>query len=264
MRWKEAKLNPVVVPITSSLGIALRVCESRIFSVALSQFILTDQHYAKALKDDGGCRDMLTDFIFSKVDRLSKSAVWTIFTRGSSLNLNKFAASTLDFLWQIEEVFGYEKTILRPVSLSGSISSRFVAIRGDKNWMKSPPLLSLYTLLIRANRHGFHKPGNKFYTTLEKMKNSTAVHQMDRLLIKKAIPGIKKILNFGESNIFGKISNIKRNYSRRVATTNRHSNSGIVAFSNMGLAEGFPKRWSSIEDVSDKSFSQILRKVKKK
>ena len=225
------------------------------------------------------CKDQLIDYISSLFKyKNTKEASWRQYEQ---IDLSKtrlliqnfktdgYAESMLDLLNQLEEIFDYEKTMLYPVE--GSQNA--LVVEADPNWMKAPPLFSLFTLLLRINSNAIHKVGEPFYKALEAKDKSCAGGDHSPY----AIPGIKRIIKYGEREIFGTLENIADNYpieEYTAKTPNKrvtgivvtpdmsfHSNSGIVAFSQRNLLPIFPKRWDEFPDVEE-SWEELLSESK--
>jgi hypothetical protein len=107
---------------------------------------------------------------------------------------------------------------------------------GSSRWLLSPPMLSMYTLLIRV---GFtHKAGDKYEQTV---KNLLGVkHQTrDVYQLKSAQDGIEKILKYGYPKIFFK--DPTKNFPD-INVGSMHSSMGICAFTR-NASEHFVKHW---------------------
>ena len=100
---------------------------------------------------------------------------------------------------------------------------------GSGMWMNSPPLISLYSLLIRL---GFvHTKGEDCIETINKILKGTIkpYQSSDTLQLMQAKNGIDKILKLGYRKFFYK--DIKKNYPERVPVGTMHGSCGIVGFS---------------------------------
>jgi hypothetical protein len=101
-------------------------------------------------------------------------------------------------------------------------------LEGSQRWMNAPPLLSLYTLLVRC---GFvHRIGDNYVTTLDKISNGeiTPYQENDQAFVKESRPGIDAILKLGYRKIFYK--DIKRNYPKKIDTSLLHHHFGIRGY----------------------------------
>lgn len=143
----------------------------------------------------------------------------------------------LDFINQIEVKLKMKKTEITEVSNSPSIYKKagIWLFEGSKRWMQSPPMISLYTLLIRI---GFnHTPGTAYTETIQQVldyKLATYRHE-DAYYLKDAKKGLDWILKYGDRKLFDK--DIKKNYPS-VDIYTMHSNFGIV-----GFAQGYTKKY---------------------
>ena len=102
-------------------------------------------------------------------------------------------------------------------------------IEGDKRWLASPPMISLYAMLIRI---GFcHKKSNSIETTFTKImtKKIKTYQPRDIYNFKSSINGMKLILDNDDRNIFFK--NLKYNYPMEIDILRIHNYLGISNFS---------------------------------
>lgn len=109
---------------------------------------------------------------------------------------------------------------------------------GSGRWMKSPPMVSLYSLLIRL---GFGH--NMELTHMETMEGIVkgkinAYQSVDGDRLKNAWNGIKRILEKGDRPIFkGKM---KDNFPADIDVSCMHNNCGIVGFSSEYMKHKIP------------------------
>lgn len=98
---------------------------------------------------------------------------------------------------------------------------------GSRRWIKSPPMLSFYTLLLRLGC--IHEKGTLYKRTLDEIKSgATGVYQeQDRQQLKYANKGIQRILKFGDRRIFYR--DVGSNYPP-VDVNDMHNRCGIVGF----------------------------------
>lgn len=146
----------------------------------------------------------------------------------------------LDFINQFEEKLKIRKSqvfeCLNPPKRYQN--SGVWLFESSRRWIKSPPMLSLYTLLLRL---GFvHTLGNDFTQTMKGVRvgKILAYQEQDRSQLKYAQKGIDRILKFGDRRIFHR--NIAQNYPRRVSISVMHNNCGIVGFAQEEIKDAFP------------------------
>lgn len=104
-----------------------------------------------------------------------------------------------------------------------------IVVEGDKRWLSSPPMLSLYSMLVRI---GFcHNKSNSFQATFKKivMKKLTLYQPKDLYNLKSSLDGIKIIIQHSDQNIFFK--NWKYNYPIEIDILRVHNYLGISNFS---------------------------------
>jgi hypothetical protein len=134
----------------------------------------------------------------------------------------------VDFVNQIEDIMNLRKTeifIVNSKEKNGEI-----ATVASGRWMRSPVLLSMYSLFLRV---GFcHTVGDNWKDTVKKMvKGEIKPYQRnDAEYLKQSIKGIEKILTIGYKNIF--YVQPKFNYPEKKNVSKLHNSSGIVSFSS--------------------------------
>jgi hypothetical protein len=117
---------------------------------------------------------------------------------------------------------------------------------GSGRWMIAPPMISLYTLLIRC---GFaHKKGEDFDKTCKGIMNGTIKtiggkgdrHSgcYDDHYLKDAQPGIKALLEHGYSRLFYK--DAARNFPKEIDIDTMHNCCGIVGYSQKQVKAKMP------------------------
>lgn len=146
----------------------------------------------------------------------------------------------LDFINQIEEKLKMKKTTMEdcfnppPVYKKAGIW----LVEGSKRWMKAPPMISLYTLLLRV---GFsHKAGEDFMKTLDGVQDGTipAYQKHDRSFVQDARKSINWILDKGDRRLFH--SNIRKNYLKEIGIYEMHNSCGIIGYARCETQHRFP------------------------
>lgn len=137
----------------------------------------------------------------------------------------------LDFLNQIELELKMTKTSALKADEPPMRYTRCGVwiFQGSRRWLKSPPMISLYTLLIRI---GFgHTIGTPFKDTIAEIlaDKKTPYQPVDRWRLSEAMDGINAILTAGDRKIFHR--KIQDNYPDKIAVKIMHDNLGIVGFS---------------------------------
>jgi hypothetical protein len=194
------------------------------------------------------CKDYLQDAVFNQLYKTKKTIYGFHFTpqngfeidmgktrlviaNSQDKNLRTKIPALMDFLHQIEKLLKITKTQVRecakpPIKYA---AGGVWLLEGSKRWMHSPPMLSLYTMLIRV---GFsHTAGNDFWNTINGVVggsiNAYQIEDRDRL--RSSIDGIKRILAEGDRKIFAR--DIKKNYPRGTRIQDMHDHLGICSFS---------------------------------
>lgn len=120
-------------------------------------------------------------------------------------------------------------------SAGNNADENIVLIKGSKVWHNSPPLLSMYSLLIRL---GFsHEIGKPFNETIEDLLSSKIkpYSEGDFNQLRLAKKGIDLILQYGYRKFF--YIDAAKNYSINFDVSFLHNNCGIVGFS-----EEYPRK----------------------
>jgi hypothetical protein len=117
----------------------------------------------------------------------------------------------------------------------------FIA-RASRRWMKSPPMISLYTLLVRVGL--VHNLGDTFEETIQKVKaaqtaayNSKHVdsYSNDSALLRRSESAISRILRYGDRKVFHR--EIKQNFpvkdrnGRIIPISTYHDKCGLCGYS---------------------------------
>jgi hypothetical protein len=146
----------------------------------------------------------------------------------------------MDFLHQIEKTLGISKSLVKQCSNPPLkyIRCGVWIIEGSARWLRSPPMLSLYTLLIRLGIG--HQIGTSYEKTLTDISTGKmkAYQDIDRLRLKSAMPGIKKIMKFGDRKLF--YNKIELNYPKRIRTNTMHNALGIIGFAENKTKKHMP------------------------
>lgn len=157
-----------------------------------------------------------------------------------------------DFLHQIEDRLKMSHTVFEKVANPPHHYRRtgVFLLNSSKRWMKAPPMMSLYTLLLRTGL--LHTPGDDFLETLRKVREREIPgyfdydrHEKDYQLLVDGQRGIETILQYGDRKLF--FADIKKNYPVRhnglkVSIYTIHDNWGLLGFSRRNTRFAFP-RW---------------------
>jgi hypothetical protein len=157
----------------------------------------------------------------------------------------------LDFLHQIESCLKMKQTVVEKClgAPKRYQKSGVWLFEGSRRWMKSPPMISLYTLFIRL---GFvHDQGNSYKKTIYQVikTEKKAYQRNDAHYLKSSMNAIKWIMEYGDRKIF--FRSIKDNYPRKVSLSVIHNNCGVVSFARENTKPYFP-HWHRLQNTKQK------------
>lgn len=134
----------------------------------------------------------------------------------------------LSFLNDIETKLKFRKTRL---ILCNNIQQNYdcIILDGSAKWKFSPPLISLYSLLIRIGVD-YNNQGPIEYLNLIKNTKSKFIFNRDQVLIDKIIPLLNSLFNNGIMSYFYKAK--IENYPKSDNIYDVHNSSGIIALAN--------------------------------
>jgi hypothetical protein len=163
----------------------------------------------------------------------------------------KLNNGVLPLLHEIEEKLGMSKSVLEKCSKVPPRYGRSGVWLFDSSirWSKAPPMISLFTMLVRI---GLVREGDDdLKNHIRKIKEGTvkcyySVEKMqDKGQVKRAEAGIKKILKHGDRKLFH--TDIKKNYppltnsgGKYISLYTIHDNCGIAGFSDGFTESNFP------------------------
>lgn len=232
IKWRKAPLNAKVL---------------QIYSKGL-EYALVSPEYEQC-HSFVWCKDFLHDIIFAsihnkwfevyrfkfdpEVDPLPcLDRIRLLITNSKDKKFSSKIPATLDFINQIEDRLGIKKSFVRKCNdpPEGYENSGVFMFEGNKRWIQSPPMLSLYTLMLRV---GFcHSIGDDFESTIKAVKNGDIkpYQKRDSYFLKHAESAFNKIIKIGDKKIFFK--DIKLNYPVDMQINSLHNKMGIVGFSS--------------------------------
>lgn len=178
----------------------------------------------------------------------------------SDNNFSNLQVNVADFLHQFENRLGLDLTQIYKVTNPQDKYKKcgvFVYVSSPR-WMEAPPMLSLYSLLMRVGC--VHKIGDNWLTTLENVANGTvAPYQAnDGNYVKRSLNKIKQIMEIGYRTMFYK--NPLKNYPKQIPVSVLHNSTGIVALSQ-NQTNTIVKHWTR-EDLGKKPTLDARRKEK--
>lgn len=205
------------------------------------------------------CKDFLQDAIYgflhnkkasiygfsydpSTKPRLSMKRTRIALANQQDKDFAKKIPNTLDFINQFARKLRMKKTyVFESMDNPKKYSKCGIFVTdGSAKWMNSPPLISMYSLLMRC---GFvHTIGEDFMTTIDGiLKRKIKPYQSNDLTqLSGAINGIKKILDIGYRKFF--YIDSQKNFPKTADIGTMHSSCGICGFSS-GYSKNVVKFW---------------------
>tara|TARA_Y100000034_G_scaffold120815_1_gene164211 strand:+ start:254 stop:1069 length:816 start_codon:yes stop_codon:yes gene_type:complete len=221
------------------------------------------------------CKDFLQDAVYAQINQkpieiygfsfnpatcppVSMDRTRLMVTSFKDTNFgSKICNNCREFLHQIEDHLKMSKTVVEKCAKTPPTyrKSGVWILDSSKRWMKSPPMMSLFTLLIRIGL--VHRLGDSFEKTLNRIKYGKvkpynwrpkaydgSKHDNDQNFLRAGKRGFDAVMTHGDRKIFHK--NIQDNYpqnnreGRPFSTYILHDDCGIVGFSQGTTKKEFP------------------------
>lgn len=222
------------------------------------------------------CKDFMQDVIFAHVTGTISSIYGftynpktdpPLYRDKTRLMLNSFKDVNFgskvldglrDFLHQIEKQLKMQRSVFEKVSNPHPRYKRsgVYIVNGSKRWMNSPPMISLYTMLLRIGL--VHQKGTPFYATIDALRKDKLkpyygdpLQDNDSKVLRRIESGLNRILRHGDRKLFHQ--NIEKNYPTKTKSGMRfsiytmHDTCGMVGFSNNSTKSAFP-HWHRFKD----------------
>lgn len=153
---------------------------------------------------------------------------------------------SLDFMNQIEKKLKMVRTKIYKVTNPPKQYSKSGAYvyDGSPRWMISPPMISLYTLLMRVGL--VHKKGDNFMHTVKGVSNGSipGLQGEDQSQMNSAKKALGWILDKTDKKLFHRQP--ADNYKDQEVST-MHNDLGIVSYSDGTARYNFPKWYKGVE-----------------
>lgn len=212
------------------------------------------------------CKDFMQDAIFGHInkrlveiygfryDPSTSPPVYLNRTRLMVTNYKDAEFSTkmkdcvIPLLHSVEDRLNMPRTVLEKCKAPPVIYRRAGVwiLDGSRRWQKSPPMISLYTLLIRIGL--VHNPADSLEQTLEKISNGTVqpyyeTKGREKDIVNRTLKGISVIMKHNDRHLFS--ADIRANYPAMMSQAQTslytiHNSSGICAFSEQRTKSFFP------------------------
>lgn len=229
-----------------------RACLSQVFDNGL-EFAFVTKDY-KQLCPFVTCRDFLQDAIHGHIHQ-KKTSIYgfcydpskhypiylnrlrLIVANSSDAKLGKKIPACLEFVHQVEKALTIARTMVRGCHNPPKKYKRsgVFLFEGSRRWLISPPMISLYTLLIRVGMN--HKPQTPFRETIDKIIKGemTSYQAEDRDRLRQSIVGVDRIIRLGDRKVFPR--KLEVNYPKQASTSTIHNNLGICGFTNENMQD---------------------------
>lgn len=159
-----------------------------------------------------------------------------LITNAQDNSLGSKIENCLDFINQIETRMKMKKTTVIECADPPELYKNCGVwlFEGSKRWMKAPPMISLYTLIIRV---GFsHKKGTPFEETFQNIiEGKTKLYQKnDKGFIESSQKAFEWFFSYGDRKLF--YPKIASNYPSDASIQDMHNSYGIVCYSTKHYA----------------------------
>ncbi len=196
------------------------------------------------------CKDFLQDALWAELNKTATTIHGFTYKSGVNppLDLSRtrllarfkgkpefaqMCQASLAFLNEVEESYGLEKTSLVFAGTSGK--DQIWMFVGDNYWMQAPPMISLYTLMIRV---GLNYQGGGWE---EHLKSPKLVGSNDKYYLESSKAAIVKLKEKGPKNIFAQA--MLDNYPNDCTVSDMHNYSGIKSLASNQIKQAVKKNW---------------------
>lgn len=138
-------------------------------------------------------------------------------------------AASLEFVNYFAKKMHLQSTFEVEIAPHPTYKDRCAYLVGSRVWQNAPPLLSLYTLLLRAGMvHTLGNPVEESYQGMISGKIKT-YNGSDQSFLRRSQKGVEQLLKIGYRKFF--YIDPKRNYPVDCPISTMHNNFGICGFS---------------------------------
>ena len=166
----------------------------------------------------------------AKMPKLSLDRIRLLLVNSSDAKFGDRVLKVIDLLNQVEAKLKLKHSHLWKVSNPPKSYAKTGAyyISGSGQWLNSPVMVSMYSLMIRA---GFnHTIGTDFMTTLKGIASGKikSYQNNDQRQVSSALKGIEKIIEKGYRKFF--YIETQKNYPANTPIGTMHNSTGIIGF----------------------------------
>jgi hypothetical protein len=199
------------------------------------------------------CKDYLQDAIFATLNKKAANIYGFTYKYGVNppldlevtrlavrhkgrKDLRELCANSGKFIQLLDKAMGFQET---QVVYSGNYKdgeNEVFSFIGDKRWMHSPVLISLYSLAIRV---GLSYTKGDWRTHFEGAESY--LNKNDKRYTEQAKEALDKIIGKRIEDVFA--AKIEDNYPAIADIYSLHNNSGIVAMGKNNISDTLKKNW---------------------
>lgn len=186
------------------------------------------------------CKDFLQDIVYSNINektinifnflysphkdpKICLKQLRLLVRNHSDKLFEKKLNNSIRFINELETSLRMKHTKLRVCE------NKTYLIQATRRWMKAPPMISLFVLMLRIGlMHNANKTAKK--TLDDMLKNKIKPYQKkDAYLLKNSYLGFERIMKMGDRKIFYR--DINKNYPN-LSVDCIHNSTGILSYSN--------------------------------
>lgn len=211
--------------------------------------------------DYAGCKEWTLDATYNSIRKSTYCKIPVCLSEvrmliGGAEKIKESIPNICDYLWQFEDILNIPRSTVADNDISTLVAKipdiakrpikwnayghyetipgwKGVIFKGDKRWLICAPMLSLYTLLIRSGTE--HDIGNSYKKVMLGWSGDASYYKL-------AIPGIDRILKYGDEKLFGVFDDktLRKNWGK--TTDDGIHNDGICSY-GAGKLKGVHPEW---------------------
>jgi len=200
------------------------------------------------------CKDYLQDAIWATLNKKSVSIYGFYYQHGKNppvdlsvcrvaVRLKKekgfkeMCEASLRFINKMESDLSFTPSTLHFGGNYKDTTDAVYIFTGSKQWLFSPPMISLYTLSLRVGMTYQSGPWREHFANAKKY-----IGENDKNYTKEANKGLDKLLKQPITKTFA--ATVENNYPPNLGTYSLHDRSGIVSFGKNNIDGTVKKNWT--------------------